>query len=1427
MSAVPEMAQPPSHPRLEAWQQKLLDLSRRNPLLAIRLSRGLSVMAPDPLAAAQFLLGNSGTRPQSLPVSELGITAVLGHATPVVATPTIEMKGTEDLTSETATASKARRLRRTDLSASDLVDLDILAQARKVSLLFDAVDDEALQDDLADMARQSRARREEAGVNTLFLVVGFLRWRDSAQGAWSDAPLFLLPMDLARPNARTAFRLEVRDEEVVLNPAVAYLFEREHGVDWSTVRAMLARDGGADIEGAWRSAEESLAGLEKFAELTREGRLALLSYAKHRMWQDLRDRAPDILSHPVVERLLDPSSPRPEPMSMEDLAWEKLDDSHPPNSLLLPLPADASQLRAIVRVDRGENLVIQGPPGTGKSQTIANLIAHSLGRGRRVLFVAEKMTALSVVHNRLTDLGLGAFCLELHASKSDKAGVLRQLREALDARLLPTVAGFSEAATKIHAQRQALNQGLAALHEAYPNGLTVFQAIGRLAASQADLSQAGLPPAPPALAFASVLSEPPQAQQLREQSLRNLLVARKARPPSSDVFDLLKENPPSNAVDFFALLASWASSRQSMGRPSVSMSAVQDLQVRLKQSPENGSMGLQRWKSVLAVWTALAECASGDISPALRVAMLEPQHRIAWEDFQVSDAHYAQIWSDFQPIFKSSFLRSGHELRQEWELAQTAIAPLRWWRRRGLLSKLQLHQRQGQPPTPNQMDLLLSTWPEIEQSRKTAMAAGKVLREKLGNLSPAAGQWEPVRAAHAWAQRLEDALSILRDPVLEKCLRSQVVTEVSSPGILFPISTTPVALATLASAVNGLTDLMATLAPVFGSALRLKHPDHPHLILEDWSLDDVDDMVSSWRAAQPAWTSWEAAERLRRQAVECGLEALILEIESGYLAPEQSAAVLDRAYLEAFVNHVQMTHPERSAWQGHARAQEIRDFVLKDAAFEKLTRQHLAAKVAERVRAADLDRDPAMGILRRELAKQRQHLPPRTLLRQLASIVPILKPCMMMSPLSAADVLGSDTPPFDLVIFDEASQIPVADAVGALSHAKQVVVVGDPKQMPPNRGFAGMAEDDSEDAGDAVTPKDLESILDECLATMDHVVLNWHYRSRHEDLIAFSNSRYYKGELITFPSVETSAAGDGVPSPRGLMIHEVNGLYERGSSQTNPDEARAVVAAMAAHLRKPAPHETLGVITFNQRQQRLIEKLWDRELRLDPALEFAQNRLAQDLIVKNLENVQGDERDVIFFSTTFGTDAAGRFLLNFGPLGQFGGERRLNVAITRARDRLEIFSSFRPEQIDVSSVKHQGIVDLRDYLTFARGGATALAGVASPTLGLPDSPFEIAVSQSLEARGWIVHPQVGCSGYKIDMAIVDPSMPGRYLAGIECDGATYHSFKIARDRDRQRQRILEGLGWRIERIWSTDWFADPRTEIDRIDAALRALVATT
>ena len=450
----------------------------------------------------------------------------------------------------------------------------------------------------------------------------------------------------------------------------------------------------------------------------------------------------------------------------------------------------------------------------------------------------------------------------------------------------------------------------------------------------------------------------------------------------------------------------------------------------------------------------------------------------------------------------------------------------------------------------------------------------------------------------------------------------------------------------------------------------------------------------------------------------------------------------------------------------------------------------------------------------RELGKKRAHLPPRQLLGQIPNLWPSMKPCLLMSPLSVAQHLGPDTPSFDLVIFDEASQIPVADAIGVIARGKQIIVVGDPKQMPPSRLFDSSEDDD--EIGDGFE-RDLDSILDECVAHMNRVQLNWHYRSKHEDLIAFSNHRYYNGELITFPSPQQTDVG--------IVVHDVKGQYERGLRRVNRQEAEAVVEAIVKHYSKPGKKSSLGVITFNQNQQRLINKLLDAARAENPTLDAALSREEEEIFIKNLDTVQGDERDVIYFSTTFAPDESGSFPMNFGPLGQRGGERRLNVAITRARERVEIFTSFHPGQLDVSRVAHQGIRDFRDYLTFARGGADALLAVSTPTVGLADSPFELDVRHRLEKLGWRVQPQVGCSGYRIDMAVFHPHKPGVFLAGIECDGATYHSFKVARDRDRMRQRVLERLGWKILRIWSTDWWQDPTYEIDRIHNQLKDQLA--
>jgi very-short-patch-repair endonuclease len=376
------------------------------------------------------------------------------------------------------------------------------------------------------------------------------------------------------------------------------------------------------------------------------------------------------------------------------------------------------------------------------------------------------------------------------------------------------------------------------------------------------------------------------------------------------------------------------------------------------------------------------------------------------------------------------------------------------------------------------------------------------------------------------------------------------------------------------------------------------------------------------------------------------------------------------------------------------------------------------------------------------------------------------------------------------------------------------VIVGDPEQLPPT----SVGERDGDEADDLDVP-DQESILDECLAAhLPQHRLAWHYRSRHESLIAFSNRHYYRGGLITFPSPVTQ--------DRALrLIPVADGLYERGGARVNRPEARAVVAEVLARLRDAgAAPCSLGIVTFNGEQQRLIENLLDAERRADPGLErhFDPRVTPEPVFVKNLETVQGDERDAILFSVAVGPDGAGRITGQISSLNRAGGHRRLNVAITRARRELFVFASLRPEQIDLGRGAARGIRDLKHFLDFAAHGSPALEAAAAPTGRDVESPFEASVLAALEGRGWRVVPQVGVSSFRIDLGIIHPDAPGRYLAGVECDGATYHSAATARDRDRLRQWVLTDLGWRLHRIWSTDWWIDAEGALDRLDAALRA-----
>jgi very-short-patch-repair endonuclease len=451
-----------------------------------------------------------------------------------------------------------------------------------------------------------------------------------------------------------------------------------------------------------------------------------------------------------------------------------------------------------------------------------------------------------------------------------------------------------------------------------------------------------------------------------------------------------------------------------------------------------------------------------------------------------------------------------------------------------------------------------------------------------------------------------------------------------------------------------------------------------------------------------------------------------------------------------------------------------------------------------------------MVLLNYLMPQQRPRMPVRKILTRAGGSIQALKPCFMMGPQAVAQYLAPGVIKFDLVIMDEASQLKPEEAIGSVARGGQLVVVGDPKQLPPTSFFSRMTQD-GDGADDHFTTTDAESILDVCSSHFRPTrSLRWHYRSQHHSLIAFSNHSFYRGNLVIFPSPYGQGGKLGVRA-----VYLADAIYE---NQTNLREAKRVIDAVAEHIAT-RPNESLGIVTLNIKQRDLIAELLEERLRSVRGADSYRDHWAsegQPLFIKNLENVQGDERDAIIISTTFGKPPGSSAVRqNFGPISRQGGWRRLNVLFTRAKKSIALYTSLRPEDIVMDGTTPDGTKALRNYLEYARTGSLP---TIEETDREPDSDFEISVMDMLKMRGYEVTPQLGVAGYRIDIAVKHPDAPGSYLAAIECDGATYHSALSVRDRDRIRQEILEALGWRgrIWRIWSTDWFRTPRQETEKL-----------
>ncbi len=1286
-----------------------------------------------------------------------------GHALRIVGRPSVLIEDRRD-----------ERLARARLDEADHA-LRVADLARDV--LHAALPEDRLTKVGKELVRDARTDLEEGGVSTLYVAIGLLKWIEPGTRKERLAPLMLYPVSLKVDAARGRVTLErLPEEEPVANVTLVEKLRRDFGVDLAQLTELATDDAGLDIASILKAVRTAIQARPGF-EVLEEAHIARFSFAKFLMWRDLEDNAHVLLENPVVRHVAGASAgweDIPDPMTPE-----RLDGEVPPNALPCVLDADSTQLSAVVSALRGRSFVLQGPPGTGKSQTITNLIAAALADGKRVLFVSEKMAALEVVHRRLQQVGLGDFCLELHSHKANKKDVLRSLGAALERSAATRVDGWDRESGRISELRARLNGYMEALHGPRPSGFTVFQANARLrelgSAPEIRVQMAGAE---------SLTAE--AIQKLREAGAEFAARAQSVEPLARHPWRL------SSCADWSA--TSEDQVFDAVAEAEAALDRAEDAATKVEATLDvHAPRGLDALGQLAGVAAATAE-------GALPPAALET----SWPEQSLR----AETW------LREEAKRSADEeqLLQRWtpELLGQDLEPLlakftRWAGAFFLFAWL----------------FLFSARRALKRLHRSALPANATIRDDLRLALHIRSESQRLAGEKASVALLLDQGLLKRGAALHSAvlLPGEALRELALRSAGFSAERRTILKAQVADlqrALDLLGDAEARVRALagFGPGIAWPLSDEPTQLAA--IRNRLRELAAARRSFRDHCLYRKAAASLEAQ----GHAALAQAHAAGALDSANVTAALERNLLSRWLAATVDREPALREFEASGHDRLIEEFAGLDRRHLELSREYVLARLEERLPAPNFA-PKEVALLRRELQKKMRHIATRRLLQSLPTLLPRLKSCFLMSPLSVAQYLPAGTR-FDLVVFDEASQIGTHDAIGAVARGDQVVVVGDSRQLPPT-AFFQRATEDEEALPDENDVTELESVLEEAQAKgLPQQMLGWHYRSRHDALIAFSNRHYYEDRLFVFPAARQEVEDLGVkwhPVPEGVFLS--------GGDRTNPIEAQRLVAHLVEQLRTTAPGtRSFGVVTFSLPQRVLIEDLLDEARGKHPDIEphFAPEA-GEPVFVKNLENVQGDERDEIYFSVGYAKDERGRLRMHFGPLSTSGGERRLNVAITRARAQLRVFSTLRSDDIDLSRTRSTGTAHLRAFLQFAASGAgtRSVTGAASF-----DSAFHREVHDALVKAGHRVRTAVGCAGYRVDLAIERPDAPGTFALGIELDGPRWASAKCARDRERLRRQVLASLGWRMHRVWSTDWARDPEREAQRLmDAVNQVLPART
>ena len=1337
--------------KLDRWAQQLLDTGKRNSMINFKTTKASTaeVVYPDGESFFEKCLSTS-----SFEIYDPKISDDEDDEEAVAS-----VNEASDETQETISADKMKK--------SDFASLysPKIRKANQV-LVYAKTPNPLIA--IKNIDKKARDFLEETGVNVSYMAFGFVRWKEREDSEIIfKAPLLLVPITLKNESSVTPYYIELTEDDIIVNPTFSYFLNAQYGitlpeyVDDETLTSYMAK------------VQELVSKLHW--QVTPECKIGIFSFLKINMYHDLMNNQDKILQNENVRLLLGEA-----PYSVEGTSYSE--EGRVENQIIdlhTVVDADSSQIEAIEMVKTGRSFVLQGPPGTGKSQTITNIIAECLHDGKKVLFVSEKLAALSVVYDKLRQAGLEEFCLELHSHKSSKKEVIAELVKTLRA---DKSAVSSRADAEVQAKAK-LQEQLDAYAEELHKPIPVI-----------NKSMYQLYDAHSANRNAPELDLPLKDIQKRDETYLNEAI---------NLLGQYEEYIPTIGEDYRE--NEWFGYKSTNGSYEAQNKLKQNLQVvdsGLKElishvnSCEaeyslkmNTLFEVDRYIQFLNVLTTTSFLLPPMLN-AEKVAMLQGVSKKLNELAEQIKPIRQTINDSYEESF---YMIDGQDYYNKLtKLYSGLFSRLFNGEYKSIISEIRLASRTGKKPS----------YAYAQEIMKTLMDYQGLMNQFAEEKTKVIGLMnEDVLTVDTNWNQLSAELEIVKS-VFDNSLTCGNVTNMTNEAFAS-------AKAGFGNHANKLAGTIGQIKPVLA---ELQNDfDTKYVSFDDMSIQGISEKIGRCISSFGKVDNWVRFYILMKQLEERDLLEYINCAVENHVPQNQIVSAYQRLFYKQWINYVIYDKPVFANFTRIAQDRAVEQFAQKDRLQFEISKAQIKAELSAKRPSLDMTAAGSeVSILLREGEKKRKQKSIRKLLEETGNLVQLIKPCFLMSPLSVSTFLSDNGITFDTVVFDEASQIFPQDAIGAIYRGKQLIVVGDSRQMPPSNFFNSSVEvdDDDEETGDIT---DFESILDLCSTSLPQLRLKWHYRSRYEQLITFSNRHFYDNTLVTFPSSTIDHEGVGVD------FYPVDGFFDR-KSRTNRKEAEFIVDLVYKNIDQ-YPNRSLGVVAFSVAQQDLIDRLLSKRRQEDSSMEWFFKRddnTKEPFFVKNLETVQGDERDTIIFSVAYGFDSAGRFLHNFGPLNRAGGERRLNVAVTRAKDNVQLVASIHASDIDLKRTGAEGARLLRAYLDYAENGDVALErDITVNPFEQFDSEFEMDVCDFLREHGFSVDTQVGCSGFRIDLGLKKPNSSD-YVLAIECDGATYHSSKNARDRDRLRQEILERMGWRFYRIWSTDWFRNTAVEKENL-----------